>query len=113
MATLINAAPTIVAGSNAAGWVTYHVDTGTSKFKNDSTVNWNPLIENITLVVDSSENGVDLSLEYSPEKDISAYEVICLTMLFMTLSQESMGAASNILKFVRKHNLERHFKIKQ
>jgi hypothetical protein len=56
------------------------------------------------------EDGKFISLELAPERNITAYEQLLLSNIIATLTIGIFVSPEMFLWFVRKNNLERHFK---
>lgn len=61
------------------------------------------------VVFEGEENNIAVSLELSPERDITPFEQMQITTMMMAISIGAYPSRAGIMKFVRKHNLERHF----
>lgn len=56
------------------------------------------------------ENGVSLKLLLSPERDISFFEGLHINMLLSSMAIGARPSKAGVVKFIRQHNLERHFR---
>lgn len=56
------------------------------------------------------ENNQFVNLELSPERDISPYEQLSLTLLITSITSCHAPSPTALMSYVRNHHLERHFK---
>lgn len=64
----------------------------------------------IKLEFNTAENGQDVKLEFCPERDITVRELMNINMLIAALTNGISMFTEDPMLYVRKHNLERHFK---
>ena len=57
------------------------------------------------------ESGQYLSLELAPERNISPFEQLQVSLLITACMNKVIGSTTAIMQYVRLHQLERHFKI--
>ncbi len=57
------------------------------------------------------ESGQYLSLELAPERSISPFEQLQVSLLITACMNKVIGSTTAIMQYVRLHQLERHFKI--
>lgn len=56
------------------------------------------------------ENGQFINLELTPERDIKPYEQLLISNMISSIAIGVRPSCSAFMQYVRKHNLERHFK---
>lgn len=64
----------------------------------------------ISFELNTRENGQDVKLEFCPERDITVRELMNINLLIAALSNGIALYPEDPMIYVRKHNLERHFK---
>jgi hypothetical protein len=64
----------------------------------------------IYLTINTRENGQDIKLEFTPERDISTRELMQVMKLTLLITNNGVMFNADPMAFIRKHNLERHFK---
>lgn len=67
--------------------------------------------DDLKMVFAAEENDVQLNLELVAERDISPLEQLHLQQLISSFSAGSTASPALVMSYVRKHHLERHFKI--
>ena len=65
----------------------------------------------ISFAVFSAERGQELTCLFEPENDINVKEHMKISLLMMLMMQGDFITCEEPLQFIRKHHLERHFKI--
>lgn len=68
------------------------------------------VFDELKTVLTGEENGQRVNLELTPERNISAYEQFCITSLITAIVGGCCPSPVALMSYVRKHNLERHFK---
>ena len=64
----------------------------------------------IKFTFSSSENGQDLKLELAPDPTINVHDLAKIMMLTQLAQCGGIRFQADVLSYIRKHNLERHFK---
>lgn len=73
---------------------------------------------NMTWYGDDGQGNTIAAL-FRPERDITAYEYVLINQLMMAIQVYAYSSGANVLatiepiKYIRKHNLERHFTFRQ
>ena len=65
----------------------------------------------IKLTFNSSENGQNIKLQFAPEQSMSVNELMLIMMLSQLALSGNLRFQADVMSYVRKNNLERHFKI--
>lgn len=109
---------TVAGGFTGAIGATYTVSpiTGTMNItasiaKPTPTLTIEHLDDGLSFTFTGEENGKLIELALAPERDITAYEQLLLSNMIMAIAIGPALPPAMFMRFVRKHNLERHFKI--
>lgn len=68
------------------------------------------LDDGLSLTFTGEENGKLIELVLTPERNITAYEQLLLSNMILAIAIGPALPPVMFMRFVRKHNLERHFK---
>jgi hypothetical protein len=71
-------------------------------------LNWNSTLEDIEITLYDTENNIEVQMQYRPERDITVYESTKLNIMFLGIM--AGGLEDKKIIYIRKHNLERHFR---
>jgi hypothetical protein len=106
--------------NTVAGGFTGALTAGASAYGNISmtiapparpTLTIEHLDDGLSFTFTSEENGKLIELALAPERDITAYEQLLLSNMILAIAIGPALPPVMFMRFVRKHNLERHFKI--
>jgi hypothetical protein len=89
------------------------IGTGVSSYKSiweEPVFSINNTNGDIKIKFGGEENGTNLILELMPESNITPYESLQLNILMAACIKTNFFSASEVMIFVRKECLERHFK---
>lgn len=73
------------------------------------SVKW--IDNDLVTVFAAEENGVLLNLELTAERDITPLEQLRIQVLISSFTLAAAASPSGTMAYVRKHRLERHFKL--